>query len=79
MRQAHALYIYLLDASPTPSSLKDPTSKSVLDHLQIIPYDQNVTYYSHIQLNSYAVGRMERFFKDPLKFDPDRFHPDAPK
>ncbi|XP_037541675.1 cholesterol 24-hydroxylase [Nematolebias whitei] len=30
-------------------------------------------------LNSYAVGRMERFFKDPLKFDPDRFHPDAPK
>uniref|UniRef100_A0A1A8FS75 Cytochrome P450, family 46, subfamily A, polypeptide 1 n=1 Tax=Nothobranchius korthausae TaxID=1143690 RepID=A0A1A8FS75_9TELE len=29
--------------------------------------------------SSYAVGRMERFFKDPLKFDPDRFHPDAPK
>ncbi|XP_013874714.1 cholesterol 24-hydroxylase, partial [Austrofundulus limnaeus] len=29
--------------------------------------------------DSYATGRMERFFKDPLKFDPDRFHPDAPK
>uniref|UniRef100_UPI0037E73802 cholesterol 24-hydroxylase-like isoform X2 n=1 Tax=Semicossyphus pulcher TaxID=241346 RepID=UPI0037E73802 len=29
--------------------------------------------------SSYTSGRMERFFKDPLKFDPDRFHPDAPK
>ncbi|XP_063352209.1 cholesterol 24-hydroxylase-like isoform X2 [Pelmatolapia mariae] len=29
--------------------------------------------------SSYVSGRMERFFKDPLRFDPDRFHPDAPK
>ncbi|KAM6915246.1 cholesterol 24-hydroxylase-like [Xenentodon cancila] len=29
--------------------------------------------------NSYVCGRMEKFFKDPLTFDPDRFHPDAPK
>ncbi|XP_028996169.1 cholesterol 24-hydroxylase-like [Betta splendens] len=29
--------------------------------------------------SSYATGRMEKFFKDPLTFDPDRFHPDAPK
>ncbi|KAF7231354.1 cholesterol 24-hydroxylase-like [Nothobranchius furzeri] len=29
--------------------------------------------------SSYTTGRMEKFFKDPLKFDPDRFHPDAPK
>ncbi|KAK2890379.1 hypothetical protein Q8A73_018679 [Channa argus] len=29
--------------------------------------------------NSYVSGRLERFFKDPLTFDPDRFHPDAPK
>ncbi|XP_039874192.1 cholesterol 24-hydroxylase-like isoform X2 [Simochromis diagramma] len=29
--------------------------------------------------SSYASGRLERFFKDPLRFDPDRFHPDAPK
>ncbi|XP_015250362.1 PREDICTED: cholesterol 24-hydroxylase-like [Cyprinodon variegatus] len=29
--------------------------------------------------SSFATGRMEKFFKDPLKFDPDRFHPDAPR
>uniref|UniRef100_A0A3Q3M1N7 Cholesterol 24-hydroxylase n=1 Tax=Mastacembelus armatus TaxID=205130 RepID=A0A3Q3M1N7_9TELE len=29
--------------------------------------------------NSYVTGRLEKFFKDPLTFDPDRFHPDAPK
>lgn len=29
--------------------------------------------------DSYVCGRMDKFFKDPLKFDPDRFHPDAPK
>ncbi|KAM7395738.1 hypothetical protein PAMA_007152 [Pampus argenteus] len=29
--------------------------------------------------SSYVTGRMDKFFKDPLKFDPDRFHPDAPK
>uniref|UniRef100_H3B7K5 Cholesterol 24-hydroxylase n=1 Tax=Latimeria chalumnae TaxID=7897 RepID=H3B7K5_LATCH len=32
-----------------------------------------------IIFNSYAMGRMDKFFKDPLTFDPDRFHPDAPK
>ncbi|XP_058470443.1 cholesterol 24-hydroxylase-like [Solea solea] len=29
--------------------------------------------------SSYVTGRMEKFFKDPLTFDPDRFHPDAAK
>ncbi|XP_028253136.1 cholesterol 24-hydroxylase-like [Parambassis ranga] len=29
--------------------------------------------------SSYTTGRMDKFFKDPLTFDPDRFHPDAPK
>ncbi|XP_026174309.1 cholesterol 24-hydroxylase-like isoform X1 [Mastacembelus armatus] len=29
--------------------------------------------------DSYVTGRLEKFFKDPLTFDPDRFHPDAPK
>ncbi|KAJ0061133.1 hypothetical protein NL108_008812 [Boleophthalmus pectinirostris] len=32
-----------------------------------------------IMFSSYTGGRLEKFFKDPLKFDPDRFHPDAPK
>ncbi|XP_056437687.1 cholesterol 24-hydroxylase-like isoform X1 [Gadus chalcogrammus] len=31
------------------------------------------------RFDSYVCGRMETFFKDPLTFDPDRFHPDAPK
>lgn len=29
--------------------------------------------------SSYVSGRLDKFFKDPLTFDPDRFHPDAPK
>lgn len=35
--------------------------------------------YFEIQFNTYVTGRMDKFFKDPLTFDPDRFHPDAPK
>ncbi|KAK7907122.1 hypothetical protein WMY93_015734 [Mugilogobius chulae] len=30
-------------------------------------------------LSSYISSRLEKFFNYPLKFDPDRFHPDAPK
>ncbi|NXB12080.1 CP46A hydroxylase, partial [Cnemophilus loriae] len=30
-------------------------------------------------LSNYVMGRMEKFFKDPLTFDPDRFSKDAPK
>ncbi|XP_059331138.1 cholesterol 24-hydroxylase isoform X1 [Ammospiza nelsoni] len=30
-------------------------------------------------LNTYVMGRMEKFFKNPLTFDPERFNKDAPK
>ncbi|NXV74704.1 CP46A hydroxylase, partial [Atlantisia rogersi] len=30
-------------------------------------------------LSTYVMGRMERYFKDPLTFNPDRFSKDAPK
>ncbi|CAB1339856.1 unnamed protein product [Coregonus sp. 'balchen'] len=29
--------------------------------------------------NSYICGRLDKFFEEPLKFDPERFHPDAAK
>nr|XP_057934093.1 cholesterol 24-hydroxylase-like [Doryrhamphus excisus] len=32
-----------------------------------------------IIFSSYMCGRMAKFFKDPLEFNPERFHPDAPK
>ncbi|XP_040268058.1 cholesterol 24-hydroxylase-like isoform X1 [Bufo bufo] len=32
-----------------------------------------------LAFNTYVMGRMEKFFPDPYKFDPERFHPSAPK
>ncbi|XP_070704854.1 cholesterol 24-hydroxylase-like [Pempheris klunzingeri] len=53
------------------------TSRDVLEDMVIdgIHIPARVTCF----FSSYATGRLEQFFKDPLKFDPDRFHPDAPK
>ncbi|XP_053736819.1 cholesterol 24-hydroxylase-like [Synchiropus splendidus] len=33
----------------------------------------------NVVFSPYVAGRLPKFFKDPLVFDPDRFHPDAPK
>ncbi|XP_056403235.1 cholesterol 24-hydroxylase-like isoform X2 [Hyla sarda] len=32
-----------------------------------------------LMFNSYVMGRMPQFYPDPLVFNPDRFHQDAPK
>ncbi|XP_075700165.1 cholesterol 24-hydroxylase-like [Rhinoderma darwinii] len=34
---------------------------------------------SNLMFNTYIMCRMEKYFKDPFVFNPDRFHPDAPK
>ncbi|XP_066551180.1 cholesterol 24-hydroxylase-like [Amia ocellicauda] len=57
---------------PAPLMTRLITKDTVIDGIRI-PWGVTVFF------NTYVMGRMERFFKDPLKFDPDRFHPDAPK
>nr|XP_046147030.1 cholesterol 24-hydroxylase-like isoform X2 [Oncorhynchus gorbuscha] len=51
----------------------------VIGMKQEISFDDlgKMTYLS--QFNSYVCGRLDKFFEDPLKFDPERFHPDAAK
>ncbi|XP_056403231.1 cholesterol 24-hydroxylase-like [Hyla sarda] len=34
---------------------------------------------SNVMFNTYIMCRMEKYYPDPLVFNPDRFHPDAPK
>ncbi|CAJ1077233.1 cholesterol 24-hydroxylase-like [Xyrichtys novacula] len=55
-----------------PGTSRDIPEDIVIDGIHI---PAGVTIF----FSSYVCGRMEKFFKDPLKFDPDRFHPDAPK
>ncbi|KAM3603003.1 uncharacterized protein V6R79_014859 [Siganus canaliculatus] len=57
---------------PAPGTSRDVRQDFVIDG---IPVPGGATF----MFESYVTGRMEKFFKDPLKFDPDRFHPDAPK
>ncbi|CAN9507650.1 unnamed protein product [Ophioblennius macclurei] len=53
------------------------TSRAVLEERVIngVKIPAGLTYI----FSSYVSSRLGVFFKDPLKFDPDRFHPDAPK
>uniref|UniRef100_A0A8C8EGC4 Cholesterol 24-hydroxylase n=1 Tax=Oncorhynchus tshawytscha TaxID=74940 RepID=A0A8C8EGC4_ONCTS len=53
------------------------TSRFIPNNIVIngIPIPAGVTCV----FNSYVCGRLDKFFEDPLKFDPERFHPDAAK
>uniref|UniRef100_A0AAQ4R5G5 Cholesterol 24-hydroxylase n=1 Tax=Gasterosteus aculeatus aculeatus TaxID=481459 RepID=A0AAQ4R5G5_GASAC len=55
-----------------PGTSRDVLQDIVIDGIHI---PGGVTCF----FSSYVTGRMDKFFKDPLTFDPDRFHPDAPK
>uniref|UniRef100_A0A3Q0RET5 Cytochrome P450, family 46, subfamily A, polypeptide 1, tandem duplicate 4 n=1 Tax=Amphilophus citrinellus TaxID=61819 RepID=A0A3Q0RET5_AMPCI len=55
-----------------PGTARDVAEDMVIDGIHI-PGGFSAVF------SSYVCGRLDRFFKDPLKFDPDRFHPDAPK
>ncbi|XP_077085830.1 uncharacterized protein LOC143737854 [Siphateles boraxobius] len=45
---------------------------------EYIDYFEPFSHFS-IQFSSYVSQRLEKFFKDPLKFDPERFDVNAPK
>uniref|UniRef100_A0A8C7K356 Cholesterol 24-hydroxylase-like n=1 Tax=Oncorhynchus kisutch TaxID=8019 RepID=A0A8C7K356_ONCKI len=53
------------------------TSRFIPNNIVIngIPIPAGVSFV----FNSYVCGRLDKFFEDPLKFDPERFHPDAAK
>uniref|UniRef100_A0A3Q0RCI9 Cytochrome P450, family 46, subfamily A, polypeptide 1, tandem duplicate 4 n=1 Tax=Amphilophus citrinellus TaxID=61819 RepID=A0A3Q0RCI9_AMPCI len=55
-----------------PGTSHDVAEDMVIDGIHI-PGEFSAVF------SSYVCGRLDKFFKDPLKFDPDRFHPDAPK
>ncbi|XP_068110470.1 cholesterol 24-hydroxylase-like [Hyperolius riggenbachi] len=55
-----------------PGTSRALEEEIVIEGLKIPP---SVT----VTFNSYVMQRMEEFFPDPLVFNPDRFHSDAPK
>uniref|UniRef100_A0A4W4EUL5 Cholesterol 24-hydroxylase-like n=1 Tax=Electrophorus electricus TaxID=8005 RepID=A0A4W4EUL5_ELEEL len=50
-----------------------------LTYLTQVSWEVFLINVSSKVFSSYITSRMEKFFKDPLKFDPERFHPDASK
>ncbi|XP_072284118.1 cholesterol 24-hydroxylase-like [Pyxicephalus adspersus] len=58
--------------SPAPGTSRAIEKETVIGGLRI-------PAGSSLMFNSYVMGRMEEFYPDPLVFNPDRFHPDAPK
>ncbi|XP_032918764.1 cholesterol 24-hydroxylase [Catharus ustulatus] len=57
---------------PVSGTLRRLEKEDVISGIKI---PANTTVF----LNTYVMGRMEKFFKDPLTFDPERFSKDAPK
>ncbi|KAM4521737.1 cholesterol 24-hydroxylase-like isoform 1-T1 [Odontesthes bonariensis] len=55
-----------------PGTSRDIPEDIVIDGIRI-PSGVNAMF------SSYVCGRLDKFFKDPLTFDPDRFHPDSAK
>uniref|UniRef100_A0A3Q3R6P2 Cytochrome P450, family 46, subfamily A, polypeptide 1, tandem duplicate 4 n=1 Tax=Monopterus albus TaxID=43700 RepID=A0A3Q3R6P2_MONAL len=78
---ANQLAFCIMELARHPTILEKQEVDDVIGMKQDISYDDlgQLIYLSQVQFSSYATGRMEKFFKDPLTFDPDRFHPDAPK
>nr|XP_057934149.1 cholesterol 24-hydroxylase-like [Doryrhamphus excisus] len=58
-----------------------PTAPGTVRHLpnDVIIDGVHVPAGAGVVFSSYICGRMAKFFKDPLEFNPERFHPDAPK
>ncbi|NXC06615.1 CP46A hydroxylase, partial [Orthonyx spaldingii] len=57
---------------PVSGTLRRLEKEQVISGIRI---PANTTVF----LSTYIMGRMEKFFKDPLTFDPERFSKDAPK
>ncbi|XP_069493934.1 cholesterol 24-hydroxylase-like isoform X2 [Ambystoma mexicanum] len=58
--------------APAPGTSRWLENETVIEGVRI-------PAHTAAMFNSYVMGRMEQYFKDPNTFDPDRFHPDAPK
>nr|XP_046155152.1 cholesterol 24-hydroxylase-like [Oncorhynchus gorbuscha] len=72
-------YPALYNPEPAEWEIAKQEVDDVIGVKQEISFDDlgKMTYLS--QFNSYVCGRLDKFFEEPLKFDPERFHPDTAK
>ncbi|XP_032631177.1 cholesterol 24-hydroxylase [Chelonoidis abingdonii] len=57
---------------PIPGTVRWTGKENVIESVRI-PGNSSLFF------STYVMGRLEKFFKDPLTFNPDRFNKDAPK
>uniref|UniRef100_A0A452I3F7 Cholesterol 24-hydroxylase n=1 Tax=Gopherus agassizii TaxID=38772 RepID=A0A452I3F7_9SAUR len=57
---------------PVPGTIRWTGKENVIEGVRI-PGNTSLFF------STYVMGRLEKFFKDPLTFNPDRFNKDAPK